>query len=57
MSAVLQEAVTLTKRPIRIIYVKETQDESIPVNGIEFNELISTKGTRVQDNEVIEPFG
>jgi hypothetical protein len=44
MSSVLQEAVQMTKRPIRIIYVKETQAESIPAGGVDFNELISTQG-------------
>jgi hypothetical protein len=44
MSTVLQEAVKMAKKPIRIIYVKETQAEAIPADGIDFNELISTQG-------------
>lgn len=44
MSAVLQEAVKMAKKSIRIIYVKETQADTIPANGIDFNELISTQG-------------
>lgn len=43
-SAVLEEAVALAKRPIRVIYVKETESESFPAGGIDFNELISTDG-------------
>lgn len=45
-SAVLQEAVALTKRPVRVIYVKESDSESLPAGGIDFNELISTDGKR-----------
>lgn len=44
MSSVLQEAVKMAKRAIRIIYVKETQAEAIPAEGVDFSELISTQG-------------
>lgn len=43
-SSVLQEAVRLTKKSIKIVYVKETEGEAIPADGIDFNELVSTKG-------------
>lgn len=43
-SSVLQEAVALTKRPIRVVYVKENAAESYPTGGIDFNGLISTDG-------------
>lgn len=41
---VLQEAVALTKRPIKIIYAKLTESESLPAGGIDLNELSSTNG-------------
>lgn len=44
MSKVLQESVRMAKISIKIIYIKETQAESIPADGIDFNELISTQG-------------
>ena len=46
MSSTLQEAVKLTKTPIRIIYVKETQAEAIPADGVDFNELVNTQGKK-----------
>lgn len=44
MSKVLQDAVAMTKRPIKIIYAKETENESLPAGGINIDDLISTKG-------------
>lgn len=44
MSKVIQEAVALTKRPIKIIYAKSVESELLPAGGIDLNELISTKG-------------
>lgn len=44
MSSILIEAVAKTKLPIRIVYTKETEAESIPAGGIYFNELVSTQG-------------
>lgn len=44
MSKVLQEAVKLAKKPIKIIYAKSTESEALPAGGIALNELISTKG-------------
>ena len=44
MSKVLEDAVSLTKKSIRIIYVKESQSEALPVGGVDFNELINFKG-------------
>lgn len=43
-SSTLEEAVKLAKRPIKIVYVRETQGEALPAGGIDFNELISTDG-------------
>lgn len=43
-SSVLEEAVKLTKRPIRIVYIRSTPNESIPANGIAFEELIRLDG-------------
>lgn len=44
MSSVLQEAVEMTKQPIRIVYAKEVESEALPAGGIDLDELISTKG-------------
>lgn len=44
MSPILRKAVEMTNRPIRIVYVKMTESESLPNDGIDFNELVSTKG-------------
>lgn len=39
MSKTFEEAVELTKRPIKVIYVEESENESIPRGGIDFKEL------------------
>lgn len=44
MSPILQKSVDMTKKPIKIIYIKVTPTSSIPANGIDFCELIDTKG-------------
>lgn len=44
MSKVLEEAVALTNRTIRIVYAKTIESESLPSGGIDLNELTSTKG-------------
>lgn len=44
MSKVLQEAVVIANRPIKIVYAKATEAESLPIGGIDLNELISTQG-------------
>lgn len=46
MSGVLQNAVAMTKKTIRIIYAKETESDSLPADGINLAELISTKGLK-----------
>jgi hypothetical protein len=43
-SKIIQEAVELTKSPIRIVYIRSTPAESLPANGIAFDELISLNG-------------
>lgn len=47
MSSVLQEAIKMTKRPVRTIYVKETQTEAIPADGVDFTQLINIQGKRI----------
>lgn len=44
MSNLLQQAVSLSKQPIRIVYVKETPNESLPADGIKLDELTNPKG-------------
>lgn len=44
MSEVLKKAVNMTNRDIKIVYVKEKSNESIPSDGINFHELIAVKG-------------
>jgi hypothetical protein len=39
MSKTFEDAVELTKRPIKVVYVKESESESIPRGGIDFKEL------------------
>lgn len=45
-SSTIQEAIELCKRPIKVVYVKEKEAESLPVGGIDFNELISLDGEK-----------
>jgi len=42
MHKTFEKAVELAKRPIKIVYIKETQAESLPAGGIDFFELIET---------------
>jgi 4-coumarate--CoA ligase len=44
MSPILEKSVAMTGRPIKIIYVKEAPSSAIPTNGIDFGELVETKG-------------
>lgn len=44
MSGILQQAVKLSGRPIRIIYAKDSADDSIPADGINLEELTNSKG-------------
>lgn len=41
MSKTLENAIALTKRTIRIVWVKTSQSESLPEGGIDFLELIA----------------
>ncbi|CRK98690.1 CLUMA_CG012130, isoform A [Clunio marinus] len=43
MSGILRKAVELSKRPIKIVYVKETESELLPADGIDFNQLINSQ--------------
>lgn len=47
MSKVLEDAVALTKRPIRIVYAKTAESELLPSGGIDLYELITTKSELV----------
>lgn len=47
MSDVLTEAVKLTNKPIRIVYVTQSSNESVPFGGIKFDELINIKGNQI----------
>lgn len=53
MSGVLNEAVAMTKRPIRIVYVKENRDEALPAGGINLQDLISTDGENLLGHKLI----
>ena len=44
MSPILQKSVEMSKKPINIVYIKETPTSAIPANGIDLCELIDTKG-------------
>lgn len=44
MSPILQKSVEMTNKPIKIVYIKEAPNSSIPANGIDFCELIDPKG-------------
>lgn len=46
MAKTLQQAVELTKRPIKTIYVKGTEVESLPAGGIDLQDLITTTGEK-----------
>lgn len=39
MSKTLNDAIEITKRPIKIVYVKSKESEDIKINGINFEEL------------------
>lgn len=39
MSKTLEDAVEITKKSIKVVYVKESENESIPSGGINFKEL------------------
>ncbi|XP_070493219.1 uncharacterized protein [Chironomus tepperi] len=54
MSPILEKAVEMSKKPIKIIYIKETPTSAIPANGIDFCELIDTKGIDLNDLKVYE---
>lgn len=38
-SKTLEDAVEISKKPIKVVYVKEGESDSIPRNGIDFKEL------------------
>lgn len=42
--SILQTAVAQTKKPIKIISIKTSEDQSLPADAINFYELIRTKG-------------
>lgn len=44
MSKTLKQAVEMTKRPIRIIYVKAIETELLPAGGIDLQDLTATTG-------------
>ena len=44
MCKTLEEAVMMSKMDVKIVYVKEKDSETIPANGISFNELVDTRG-------------
>jgi hypothetical protein len=46
MSPILQQAVAMTKRSIKIVYAKDPS-EAMPSGGIDLAELISTKGEKI----------
>lgn len=44
MNKIIERAVELTKRKIKLVYLKETSDEMIPSSGIYFNGLMDSYG-------------
>jgi basic membrane lipoprotein Med (substrate-binding protein (PBP1-ABC) superfamily) len=44
MSAVLEKAVENSKKPIKIVYIKQSQSDALPRERINFHELIETNG-------------
>lgn len=44
MSGVLEKAVKMSQLPIKIIYSKEHENEALPVNGINVDDLTTTSG-------------
>jgi hypothetical protein len=44
MSSILEKAVEMTQKQIQIVYVKDAPSSAIPANGVNFAELIDTKG-------------
>lgn len=42
--SILQAAVAQTKKPIKIISIKTSENQSLPADAINFYELIRTKG-------------
>ncbi|KAL7033262.1 hypothetical protein ACKWTF_007522 [Chironomus riparius] len=54
MSPILQKSVEMSKKSIKIIYIKETPTSVIPADGIDFCELIDTKGIDLNDLKVYE---
>ena len=44
MSPILEKAVEMAGKPIKIVYVKHMPDSAIPNGGIDFFELVETKG-------------
>lgn len=49
MSKTFEDAVLLSKKPIKIVYVKENENESIPSDGINFSELSEVAGVDLSD--------
>ncbi|XP_037036735.1 probable 4-coumarate--CoA ligase 1 [Bradysia coprophila] len=47
--SVLQTAIAQTKKPIKIISIKTTEDQSLPADAINFYELIRTKDVNFGD--------
>ena len=40
----LEEAVSISKKNIKLVYLKDSQEELIPSMGINFNDLVNTSG-------------
>lgn len=49
MQKQLQDAVSISKKSIKIVFLRESIEESIPGNGILFNELVDTTGINFND--------
>lgn len=44
MAPILQKAIEISKKDVKLVYVKMMPDEQIPGNGIFFNDLLSPSG-------------
>ncbi|XP_070492543.1 uncharacterized protein [Chironomus tepperi] len=55
MSDILKEAVQKSKKPIKIVYSTNSPSESIPADGIRFDDLIGTNGVDLMSLKEVKP--
>jgi hypothetical protein len=54
MSKTLEDAIALTKKPIKAVYVKENESEGLPSGGINFSEISEVTGVDLGGLKEIE---